>query len=404
MSRLYLITGFLGAGKTTFLRRFLPLFSGEKIRLIINEFGEAGVDGSLLKELSPVLEEISGGSVFCACRLDQFEKALSQCGRDETILVEASGLSDPTGVRRLFAKTIRFPHITYMGGICLVDAVRFPKVYATARSSVRQLAASDVVVLNKIDKASPEQLEKTRGLILGQRPDIPVVETSFGQIPQDFLEILAQSQQGDRENLPLVADLSSRKTTILLSPEISAYELTKFIEMFSDTVVAVTPDGLRPAYAIKSKDFVTDEVIADVRKDCGPNPDGLVDLSRLREGGWIHFVSRWVEWDGMVSFQYHKGDERHYALHDLQTRETRVSTAFSDDYLCEDNNLPLDMCYADEGGVLSVLHAYAIPYFLEHIVAKGRLKPDVDEREKLMRLTDGANPVLFYHACPKRPS
>ena len=239
MSRLYLITGFLGAGKTTFLRRFLPLFSGEKIRLIINEFGEAGVDGSLLKELSPVLEEISGGSVFCACRLDQFEKALFQCGRDETILVEASGLSDPTGVRRLFAQTDRFPHITYMGGICLVDAVRVPKVYATARSSVRQLAASDVVVLNKIDKASPEQLEKTRGLILGQRPDIPVVETSFGQIPQDFLEILAQSQRGDRENLPLVADLSSRKTTILLSPEISAYELTKFIEMFAEETYRV---------------------------------------------------------------------------------------------------------------------------------------------------------------------
>lgn len=211
MSRLYLITGFLGAGKTTFLRRFLPLFSGEKIRLIINEFGEAGVDGSLLKELSPVLEEISGGSVFCACRLDQFEKALSQCGVNETILVEASGLSDPTGVRRLFAQTDRFPHIIYMGGICLVDAVRFPKVYATARSSVRQLAASDVVVLNKIDKASPERLEKTRTMILSQRPDIPMVETSFGQIPHNFLEILAQSQDGDRENLPLVADLSSRK-------------------------------------------------------------------------------------------------------------------------------------------------------------------------------------------------
>lgn len=234
MSRLYLITGFLGAGKTTFLRRFLPLFSGEKIRLIINEFGEAGVDGSLLKELSPVLEEISGGSVFCACRLDQFEKALSQCGVDETILVEASGLSDPTGVRRLFAQTDRFPHIAYMGGICLVDAVRFPKVYATARFSVRQLAASDVVVLNKIDKATPEQLEKTRELILGQRPDIPIVETSFGQIPDNFLEILSQSQEGDRENLPQVADLTSRKTTITLSPEISAYELTKFIEMFAE--------------------------------------------------------------------------------------------------------------------------------------------------------------------------
>lgn len=239
MSRLYLITGFLGAGKTTFLRRFLPLFSGEKIRLIINEFGEAGVDGSLLKELSPVLEEISGGSVFCACRLDQFEKALSQCGVDETILVEASGLSDPTGVRRLFAQTDRFPHITYMGGICLVDGVCFPKVYATARSCVRQLAASDVAVLNKIDKANPEQLEKTRELIRGQRPDIPIVETSFGQIPHNFLEILAASQQGDRENLPQVADLSSRKTTITLSPEISAYELSKFIEMFAEETYRV---------------------------------------------------------------------------------------------------------------------------------------------------------------------
>lgn len=234
VSRLYLITGFLGAGKTTFLRRFLPLFSGEKIRLIINEFGVEGIDGVLLADLQAMLQEISGGSVFCSCRLDQFENALRQCGEDETILVEASGLSDPTGVRRLFAQTERFPHIQYMGGICLVDAVRFPKVYATARTCVRQLAASDVVVLNKIDRATPEQLEATRGLIRGQRPEIPVIETAFGQIPEDFLEILASAQEGDRGNLPLISDLTSKRITLRLSDQITAYDLEMFIRMFAE--------------------------------------------------------------------------------------------------------------------------------------------------------------------------
>lgn len=239
MSKLYLITGFLGAGKTTFLRNFLPLFPSEKIRLIINEFGQEGIDGALLSDLHALMDEISGGSVFCACRLDQFEKALRQCGDDETILVEASGLSDPTGVRRLFSQTDRFPHIQYMGGICLVDAVRFPKVYATARTCVRQIAASDMVLLNKTDKATPQQLSATRELILGQRPNMPIIETTFGKVPDDFLLRLADSQMGDREDLPLVSDLTTRRISIYLSAQISAYELEKFISMFAENTYRV---------------------------------------------------------------------------------------------------------------------------------------------------------------------
>lgn len=239
MSRLYLITGFLGAGKTTFLRNFITLFRNDKIRLIINEFGKEGIDGALLSDLNAVMREISGGSVFCACRLDQFEAALKQCGDDETILVEASGLSDPTGVRRLMFQTDRFPNIEYMGGICLVDAVRFPKIYATARTSVRQIAASDVVLLNKTDKASPEQLRETTELIRGQRPEMPVVETSFGRIPENFLDILSGSQEGDSQELPLVTDLSTRRITLTLSPEISSKELDMFIRMFAEDTYRV---------------------------------------------------------------------------------------------------------------------------------------------------------------------
>ena len=241
MSRLYLVTGFLGAGKTTFLKRFLRLFAGQKLHLIVNEFGKEGVDGELLAGLGAYLQEISGGSVFCSCRLDQFEKVLRQSAdvNADVILVEASGLSDPTGVRRLFAQTDRFPHIEYMGGVCLIDAVRFPKLYATARTCVKQLASSDVAVINKVDRATPEQLEATRALLRGQRPDLPVIETSFGEVGPGILELLAQSKHDPAAEMPLTADLTLRKLNIHIAPTITSYDLRKFVEMFIEDTFRV---------------------------------------------------------------------------------------------------------------------------------------------------------------------
>ena len=76
MSRLYLITGFLGAGKTTFLKQFMKQFSSERMHIIVNEFGKEGIDGELLSELGIALDEINNGSIFCSCRLDKFKNVL----------------------------------------------------------------------------------------------------------------------------------------------------------------------------------------------------------------------------------------------------------------------------------------------------------------------------------------
>ena len=94
MSRLYLITGFLGAGKTTFLKQFMKQFSSERMHIIVNEFG---------KELGIALDEINNGSIFCSCRLDKFENVLQQVLQEkpDVIIVEASGLSDPTNVKKI---------------------------------------------------------------------------------------------------------------------------------------------------------------------------------------------------------------------------------------------------------------------------------------------------------------
>jgi len=241
MSKLYLITGFLGAGKTTFLKNFIRLFDGQKLRLIVNEFGQEGVDGPLLASLGASLDEISGGSVFCSCRIDQFEAALRETAGlcPEVILVEASGLSDPTGVRRLFAQTDRFPDIDYQGAVCLVDAVRFPKLYATARTCVKQLASSDLVLINKTDLATPEQLAATRALIAGQRPDLPVLETSFGAVDASLLARLAAAPHDAQAEPPLTADLTLRKLLVTVSPDITPYDLRKFLEAFLEVTFRV---------------------------------------------------------------------------------------------------------------------------------------------------------------------
>lgn len=73
----------------------------------------------------------------------------------------------------------------------------------------------------------------------------------------------------------------------------------------------------------------------------------------------------------MLSFQYMKGGDRRYLLHDLNTKETWVAPSFADDYLFENNNIPLDMCYSDEEGVLSVLCVDVIPYLSRTSSTKG---------------------------------
>lgn len=234
--RLYLITGFLGSGKTTFLKHFIHLFAGQKIQLIVNEFGREGVDGALLSDLGAHLDEISGGSVFCSCRMDQFEKRLQESESLDTdvILVEASGLSDPTGVRRLFFQSGRFPWIEYRGALCLVDAVRFPKLYATAHTCLKQLASSDVAIVNKTDLADEAQLSETLACIRGQRPDMTVVLTRFGAVDESLLEKLDGARSASKDEMPLSADLTLRKMAILLSPAVCPDTLRRFIEMFCE--------------------------------------------------------------------------------------------------------------------------------------------------------------------------
>lgn len=192
MTSFYLITGFLGAGKTTFLKEFVRLFPGQRLGVLINEFGKEDVDSVLLSEFQAQMEEVHSGSIFCACRAEQFADALTRLldRSPDIILAETSGLSDPTQIRQILADHPQADRMDYRGCICLVDACHFEKVYATALACRKQLAVADAAVINKTDLAPPERLEALRAFIREQRPGAPILETAHGRIPEDWRETL----------------------------------------------------------------------------------------------------------------------------------------------------------------------------------------------------------------------
>ena len=233
MSRLYLITGFLGAGKTTFLKQFIRMFRDSRMHIIVNEFGKEGIDGELMRGLGIALDEINNGSIFCSCRLDKFEEVLQKTlARDpDVIIVEASGLSDPTNVKKILNQRDKFGGVEYRGCICLADAKQFLKVYDTAAVVKKQLNVSDLVLLNKVDLAEKEQVLKVRQALRGQRPDLPVYETSFGQFQETWLDSLQVQESPDDTELFQTADITLRKYLLRIREEADLAELQGFLKM-----------------------------------------------------------------------------------------------------------------------------------------------------------------------------
>ena len=241
MTALYLVTGFLGAGKTTFLREFLGLFDGLRTAVLVNEFGKTGVDGALLEESRPfALREVDNGSIFCACRLEQFADALEELCTlaPDIILIEASGLSDPAGLPEVLGRE-NFSGLEYRGCICLADAVRLPGVLSTARPARRQLRAADLVLLNQCDRASEEQKQEARRRIAEVCPGVPVFETSFGKIRPEWAEEFRFPARTPIEPELLTRDVSLCKYEIRLREGMPRTDLEHFLRMFLEETYRV---------------------------------------------------------------------------------------------------------------------------------------------------------------------
>lgn len=238
MTRIYVITGFLGSGKTTFLKNLLAEFSGQKVAVVVNEFGSIGVDGKLLRDLTAAVREIAGGSIFCTCKAYEFENVLHDVLliNPDVLMIEASGLADPSCAGELIGKA---ENARYMGNICLVDAVRFYKVFQTAKVVRKQISVCDAVLLNKTDLAEKKQIEDTIQLIKDYRPDAAIFETSFGEIKGQWKDALLNPKRAAQSGEMQTYDLTIRKNTVRFAPDFSYESMKKLLKLLCEEAYRV---------------------------------------------------------------------------------------------------------------------------------------------------------------------
>lgn len=187
-----IVTGFLGSGKTTLVNHVLQAPHGRRIAVVVNEFGEVGVDGALIANHAEPgsVVEMNNGCLCCTFRGD-FSKGLfdllEKRERGEinfdTILVEASGMADPVPmIQTLEIDPEVTAAFTLSNIVALVDAKHFLAQARMLPVASEQLALADTIVLNKLDLVTPEELERVKQWIGFTNDRAKVVETTRGNI------------------------------------------------------------------------------------------------------------------------------------------------------------------------------------------------------------------------------
>ncbi|MDV5357373.1 GTP-binding protein [Enterobacter asburiae] len=160
MTKTNLITGFLGSGKTTSILHLLAHKDPqEKWAVLVNEFGEVGIDGALLSDSGALLKEIPGGCMCCVNGLPMQVglNTLLRQGKPDRLLIEPTGLGHPKQILDMLTAPVYEPWIDLRATLCLLDPRQLLDERALNNENFRdQLAAADIIVANKEDRASAE--------------------------------------------------------------------------------------------------------------------------------------------------------------------------------------------------------------------------------------------------------
>ncbi|MBM3608067.1 MAG: GTP-binding protein [Alphaproteobacteria bacterium] len=185
------ITGYLGAGKTTLLNRILSEPHGRKYAVIVNEFGEIGIDNDLVVGADEEVFEMNNGCICCTVRGDLiriFEGLMKRASRFDGIIVETTGLADPAPVAQTFFVDDEVAAATRLDSIVTVaDAKFLPARLRDSHEAENQLAFADTILLNKTDLVSPAELRTVEARIRAINPYAKIHHTqncsvAFGDV------------------------------------------------------------------------------------------------------------------------------------------------------------------------------------------------------------------------------
>jgi len=184
-----LLTGYLGAGKTTLLNRILSEPHGKKYAVIVNEFGEIGIDNDLVVGADEEVFEMNNGCVCCTVRGDLIriiDGLMKRKGKFDAIIVETTGLADPAPVAQTFFVDENVGKQTKLDAVVTVaDAMWLKDRLKDAPEAKNQIAFADVILINKTDLVSEPDLREVEARIRGINPYAKLHRTQRSQIPLD---------------------------------------------------------------------------------------------------------------------------------------------------------------------------------------------------------------------------
>ena len=175
------LTGFLGAGKTTLLNRILTEQHGNRYAVIVNEFGEEGIDNDLVVDADEEVFEMNNGCICCTVRGDLIRilgGLMKRADKFDAIIVETTGLADPAPVAQTFFVDQDVADRTRLDAIVTVaDAVHLDNQLGEHHEAEEQIAFADIVLLNKTDLVEVEGLGRVEDRIRGINPYTKIIRT-----------------------------------------------------------------------------------------------------------------------------------------------------------------------------------------------------------------------------------
>jgi len=236
----YIITGFLGAGKTTLLNGLLHGLGSEANFVIENEFGQVNIDKSLIKGNINKVFEITNGCLCCNLDTDLYD-ALNQIARLETkpdnLFIETTGIADAGNLSAIFREDFVMEVFDLKKIICVVDVEVIEDFLSKTPEAARQIIASDLLVLNKVNAVDREELNMISGVVSRLNPYANQVNTSDGIIGTEALKAPNPSKPLFRIDHGMLKSASHDVSTVYYETD-GVFDLEK-LELLLRTSLAI---------------------------------------------------------------------------------------------------------------------------------------------------------------------
>jgi G3E family GTPase len=183
-----LLTGYLGAGKTTLLNRILTHEHGQKVAVIVNEFGEVGIDNQLIVNADEEIFEMNNGCICCTVRGDLIRiigNLMKRRDKFDHLVIETTGLADPAPVIQTFFMDEDVQAQTHLDAVVTVVDAKHIQQHWEAEEAQEQIAFADVILLNKTDLVRPDELDQLEQRIRAMNAMVKIYRTRNSELGMD---------------------------------------------------------------------------------------------------------------------------------------------------------------------------------------------------------------------------